>query len=207
MRRQRSADRSVDVALAEFNTLRAEIVSHLNAQAAVVGLGLTALGVIVGFTVKDGGSERLLLAIPPLTLLVVLLYTAGSWRMALIGNYIWTELWPYLTKRVGDESLPSWEGKVAKRQQPLKAIPIAVIIDFPAGAIFIGAGIVALLSIGDREILWLGGWLAVGFAIAVPVVVGLLVRKKSRDGAKALEGKARPPRTAAGPRGCCRRDP
>jgi hypothetical protein len=191
--RRQETDRSVDVALAEFNTLRAEIVSHLNAQAAVVGLGLTALGVIVGFTVKDGGSERLLLAIPPLTLLVVLLHIAGSWRMALIGNYIWTELWPYLAKRVGDKSLPSWEGKVARRQQPLKAILIAVIIDFPAGAIFICASIGALLSIGDHEIFWLGGWLAVGFAIAVPAIVGLLVRKKSRDGAETPKGESSSP--------------
>jgi hypothetical protein len=65
--RRPSPDRAVDVGLAEFETLRAEIVNHLSAQAAVVGLGLTGLGVIIGFSVKEGGSERLLLAIPPLT--------------------------------------------------------------------------------------------------------------------------------------------
>jgi hypothetical protein len=38
----------------------------LTTQAAVVGVGLTGLGVIVGFVVKDQGDRRLLLAVPPL---------------------------------------------------------------------------------------------------------------------------------------------
>ncbi len=41
-------ERAVDVAIAEFNALRAEIVSHVTAQAALVGLALTAAGVILG---------------------------------------------------------------------------------------------------------------------------------------------------------------
>ncbi len=42
---------------------------------------------------KEGADQRLLLAIPPLTLLVVLLHTAETFRAALIGRYIATELW------------------------------------------------------------------------------------------------------------------
>jgi hypothetical protein len=53
------------VAIAEYNALRAEIVSYITAQAALVGLALTAVGVIVGFAVKEGADERILLAIPP----------------------------------------------------------------------------------------------------------------------------------------------
>lgn len=179
--RKSGPDRSVDVALAEFNALRAELVSHLTTQAGVVGLGLTALGVIVGFTVKEGGSERLLLAIPPLTLLVVLLHTAGSWRSALLGNYIRKDLWPYLARRVGDKSLPSWEDRVAARQRPWKAVPIALIIDFPAMAIFIVASVLALIQVGGWDLLWLGGWLAVVGAIAVPTLVGHQIRKDYRS--------------------------
>ena len=59
-------EKRVDVALAEFNALRAEIVASANAGNALIGVGLTALAVIVGFVVKDEGDERLLLAVPPL---------------------------------------------------------------------------------------------------------------------------------------------
>ena len=105
-------EKAVDVAIAEFGALRAEIVSHVTAQAALVGLALTAAGVIVGFTVKEGADQRLLLAIPPLTLLVVLLHTAETFRAALIGRYIAVELWGDLEGRVG--KLSSWEAKVAQ---------------------------------------------------------------------------------------------
>jgi hypothetical protein len=190
--RRSSPDRSVDVALAEFNALRAELVSHLTTQAGVVGLGLTALGVIVGFTVKEGGSERLLLAIPPLTLLVVLLHTAGSWRSNLLGNYIRKDLWPYLASRVGDERLPSWEHEVAARQRPWKAVLMALIIDFPAMAIFIVASVVALFQVEGGSLLWFAGCLSVAGAVLVPLLVGHQIRNSRRDADRATAGNDAP---------------
>lgn len=168
-----SPDRAIDVGLAEFETLRAEIVSHLNAQAAVVGLGLTGLGVIIGFSVKEGGNERLLLAVPPLTLLVVLLHSASSYRLALIGSYIRKELWPYLKERVGDKRLPSWEGRVGERQRSWRSIPLSLVVDFPAMAIFILGSIVALLRVGGCEVFVVVGWASVVGAIVLPSLVGL----------------------------------
>ncbi len=73
------ADKAIDVALAEFQALRNEIISHITTQAAVVGLGLTALGVIFGVVVNNG-EERLLLAVPPIALLVVMLHMAETFR-------------------------------------------------------------------------------------------------------------------------------
>lgn len=73
--------------LAEFSAMRAEKVSYLTGQAAIVALGITALGVVAGFAVKDG-HDRLLLVVPPLVMLVVLGYAAGSYRSNAIGNYI-----------------------------------------------------------------------------------------------------------------------
>jgi hypothetical protein len=174
--RRPSPDRAIDVGLAEFETLRAEIVSHLSAQAAVVGLGLTALGVIIGFSVKEGGSERLLLAIPPLTLLVVLLHAASSYRLALIGKYIRKELWPYLARQAGDPKLPSWEGRVGERQRSWKSIPLSLVVDFPAMAIFILGSIVALLRVGGCDVFVLVGWASVVAAIVLPSLVGLKAR-------------------------------
>jgi hypothetical protein len=47
-----SSAKSVDVALAEFNALRAEVAGRISAQSTFLGAGLTALGLIAGFVVK-----------------------------------------------------------------------------------------------------------------------------------------------------------
>jgi hypothetical protein len=62
--------RALDVAIAEFNALRSEILSTATAQAALVGIGITALGIIVGFVVQKGGDRRLLLAVPAVAAVV-----------------------------------------------------------------------------------------------------------------------------------------
>jgi hypothetical protein len=170
----------VQAALAEFEGLRAEIISHVNSQAALAGLALTAVGVIVGLTVKEGASDRLLLAIPPLTLFMVLLHIGSSYRLSLIGRYIQKDLWPYIAERVGDPELPSWEAKTAERQRSWSEIPVAFFFNFPAMAILIVVSIVSLVLVNESEFFSWAGWLSVLAAIAAPIAVGLWVRATSR---------------------------
>lgn len=108
---------------------------------------------------KEGGDQRLLLAIPPLTLLVVMLHTTENYRAALIGRYIATKLWPSLEGRVG--KLSSWEARVIdRRKQPLHLLlPEIFLLDAPAMAIFILAGGYALVRVGSGEALW---WIGCG---------------------------------------------
>jgi hypothetical protein len=172
-------ERAVDVAIAEFNALRAEIVSHVTAQAALIGLAITAAGVVVGFTVKEGADQRLLLALPPLALLVVLLHTAETFRAASIGRYISTELWEDLEERVGE--LRSWEARVAERRRRhlLLLLPELFLLDFPAMVIFIMAGVYALVQVGGGEALW---WIDVGalvLAVVTPLGFALQIRRES----------------------------
>jgi hypothetical protein len=110
------ATKAVDVMVAEFNALRAEIVARTNSQAALVGVGLTALGVIVGFVVKDKANERLLLALPPLAALVNLLWSIENRRVTLIGAYIREALWPRLQRYTGIDA--SWEKDVHNAARP-----------------------------------------------------------------------------------------
>jgi hypothetical protein len=173
-------ERAIDVAIAEFNALRDEIVSHVAAQAALIGLALTAAGVIVGFTVKDGANQKLLLAIPPLTLLAVLLHTAETFRSALISKYIATELWEDLEGRVG--KLRSWEAGVAnRRQQPLhRMLPEIFVLDFPAMTILILAGGYALVQVGSGGALWWIDCGALALTVLIPIGVSLQMRRESR---------------------------
>jgi hypothetical protein len=81
--------RDIDVGLAEFNALRAEIISRTTAQNALVGIGLTAVGVIYGLALKKAGDDKsLLLAVPPLAALASLLHASETYQVGRIGDYI-----------------------------------------------------------------------------------------------------------------------
>jgi len=104
------AKTGVDVALAEFNALRAELIQLGTAQAAFVGISLTALGVILGSGLNKDGDENLLLIVPPMGIVVILVYFGFGYRAWSIGDYIRTKLWPYLAEQVGP--IHSWEDYV-----------------------------------------------------------------------------------------------
>lgn len=118
------------------------------------------------------------MAIPPLATLVVLLHAAGTYRLALIGDYIGKTLWPYLETQVGP--LPSWQTRVAERQtRTPSAVAKALFVDFPAMILFIGASVFALARLGEHEELWWMGCFMTVLAIAVPLRIGLLVRRSA----------------------------
>jgi len=173
-----AADRAVDVVLAEFNALRTEMVGYLSAQAAVVGLGLTALGVITSLAVGKDGDDGLLMAIPPLVALIVLVHTASTYRVAKIGDYIRESLWPDLEDRVG--AIPSWERYLAGQRSRYRAVVKAIAVDFPAMGLFIAASIIVLATTQSKfDALWWLGAIVTAIAIAFPVGVGSRIRVKS----------------------------
>ena len=175
-------EKRVDVALAEFNALRSELLSYSTAQSALVGVGLTTLAVIVGFVVKEDGDPRLLLAIPPLATVINLLQAANTYRMGTIGKYIQVDLWPYLQRTVKDEQhLPNWEKDVAKRMSTLKTGLPALLVNSTPIILFTAASAVALteaghLNHGLRDL----GWVLAAGSVLVPLllaVVPALLRK------------------------------
>jgi len=177
-------ERFVDVVLAEYNALRAEIVSHITVQAAVVGLGLTAIGVIVGLAANAGGDDQVLLIVPPLSLFVVLIYSAETYRSAAIEIYIYQEIWPILESKVA--TLPSWERAAGSNRFGLNAAWQAVLIDFPAMAVFVFAGVVAQLIDRDHAPLWWIGWGVTACAIVLPAFVGWVIQRKSTTAIEAI---------------------
>jgi hypothetical protein len=176
-------EKRVDVALAEFNALRAEILSYTTAQAALIGVGLTALAVIVGFVVKEGGDDRLLLAIPPLALVINLLQAANTYRMATIGRYIQESLWPYLQREVGDEDLPSWEAEVAGRVRKWWMSLVGLVVNAPATLLFFAASVGALVEQGhvDHDLRDVG-WVCAVMSLVAPILIaGLMALARVRS--------------------------
>jgi hypothetical protein len=137
-----------DVALAEFNALRAEINNRMTTTAALVGVGLTALGVIVSLVVKEDGDERLLLTVPPLAIAVNFLWAVENRQVGLIGRYIRTRLWPYL--REGDDRLPSWEEDCAERRHGLVNVLRSIGTDFALTLVFVVAAASSLVIPGGQ---------------------------------------------------------
>jgi hypothetical protein len=173
--RDDALDQRVSIALAEFNALRAEIVSHSSAEYAAVGVGLTALAVIVGFVVKEGGDERLLLAIPPLALFINLVQAASNFRNARIATYIQRDLWPYLQGLVGQPTPPSWELWAAKRRRSVARMLVALTVDAAGILLFSIASAIAVVQarhldtgLGDL------GWVCCGLSIALPACLAVI---------------------------------
>ena len=171
--------RAVDVALAEFNALRAEILSRTTAQSALVGVGLTAVGVIFGFVAREGAGDQLLLAVPPVAAAVSLLSAAETYRVKLIGRYIQERLWPHLRDQVGP--LPSWEKEVAGRSRHASKLVIALLLDFPATFLFASASAASLLAVekADKTLVAVG-WVLTSVTLLVPMGIGLIIRLPAR---------------------------
>jgi hypothetical protein len=183
-----AASRAVDVLLAEFNALRAEIVARTNSQAALVGVGLTALGVIVGFVVKDKANERLLLALPPLAVLVNLLWSIENRRVTLIGAYIREALWRTL-QNYTDITI-SWENEVQERRATgLKAI-FSVMAEGTLIATFAGAAIAGQWVASDKVsgALEICGWVLAVFAAVLPAWFAL--KNRNEHSPQAVSGTA-----------------
>lgn len=133
-----AASRAVDAALAEFAALRAEIAGYINTQAALIGITLTAFGVILGIVFAKDGDSRIAAAIPFLSFLVMLLYASASYKTDKVGRYIEIELWPFIRSQVGD-ALPSWQSRARiTRREVLLGVPLqsAVVILLVGTSIF-----------------------------------------------------------------------
>jgi hypothetical protein len=163
--RAEPSDKSLTVALAEFNALRALIASRFQIQSAALFGALTAIGVIAGLAIKNSADHELVLLIPLLSSGASVLYTEQSRRIGITGAYIRLCLWPYLA--AGDENLPSWEKWWLDHGGLM-----ATVGDAPGALLFLAASVGTLIyaaSAGGETLLW---WLsAAATAIAVAFVV------------------------------------
>lgn len=81
-------DKIIDVAIAEYNQLRAEAIGNQNRQGALVGIGLTAIGAIMTIALHAQSNHHLLLAVPPFALVLTLLHLGQARTITRIDDYI-----------------------------------------------------------------------------------------------------------------------
>lgn len=179
----------MEAALAEFNALRQEVVGIRQAQGAIVGLGITALGLLLTFGLQTDGDERLLLAVPWAALLVCLLHTAESWQLHRLGDYIRLRTWPFIQAA---SSYPhSWE---AEHSVPVKgwgSIVRAGLFDGATCILFASTGLAALiLSSPSGWETWVPGGAAILATLCLPLVFAISLtraRKRSRETDPAVD--------------------
>jgi hypothetical protein len=106
--RELSKAEQVQVALAEYATLRGEIASRISAQDAMIGIHVTAVAAIIGFALAERGSLIMLLIVPPLSCAVSAMYVNHNAYIRLISHYIETKLRPVLVSDVRSNEL-GWE--------------------------------------------------------------------------------------------------
>jgi hypothetical protein len=181
----------VDVALKEYDSLRAEILAHTQAQTTLVSVALTATAAIAGFAfgAKADEAQRLqiLLALPLVLSGLGLAYLTHSYGTATIGRYIKERLWPTLKDAVPDDgqglttALPSWEKQLSRGGKAL--LSPGGFLSWLPGLITFGAPSVAALAInsGHASLPWVSntvdglGWAWLVDAVIAVVALVLLV--------------------------------
>lgn len=182
------SDRKLEV----YKALREEIVHHIQAMSALLGVGLTASAAIGGFSLnKHTGDRQALLVLPFVLSGLALAQMNHEIQIRRLGEYIRTYVWP---SNESPDAAPSWEQWIAdvriarsSRQNPAKAA------HFAANVVVFGVPSIGALLITIPEA-WHRVWLGVvwGLGLCTMVAVTVIVRLINTE-LKASDGK--PPRS------------
>jgi len=169
--------KAIDVAVAEFNALRSELLSRSATQSALVGVGFAAIGIIYSSALGDRGDQGLLLAIPFIAAAAILAYAGEGFKINAIGSYIRDQLWPFLQART-DAALPSWEHHLYLGRRDIKRS----LITAPIGALFYIVGMTAAVY-PSPVALWTRVLAAVVLTAASTIAIALMFIGRARNAA------------------------
>jgi hypothetical protein len=86
----------VDVALKEFESVRAEIAAHQRTKSQYLTLAITATGAIGAFALGRNGNRDALLVLPLVLSGLTIIYLRHNVDIELLGQYVRSRLWPYV---------------------------------------------------------------------------------------------------------------
>jgi hypothetical protein len=161
------AGRDVDVALAEFAALRAEIASSKTVQSTSIGVGLTAIGAIFAFALQKNGTTDTLLVVAPFSLVINVVYFAEAVRIRRVGDYIRKYLWQYLEDRTGYPH--SWEKEHARQVKRFSGIVAETLFGGAVPLLLACIGAIALLYSHADAAPAAIGWISVALTLIIPI--------------------------------------
>jgi hypothetical protein len=111
-----------EIALGEFQSVRAEIAMHQQAKTRYLTLALTATGAIGAFALGRNGNIEALLVLPLVLSGLAIVYLKHNLDVENLGEYVRDQLWPLLQStwgrsKTGDiGELPSWDAWINNRR-------------------------------------------------------------------------------------------
>jgi hypothetical protein len=170
---------TVQVALAEFSALRAEIKDRSSLAWTLVNLNLTATTAVAGFALSNKSAYSLLLVLPLISPAFGMLFIDHSLNIRKLGSYIHEHLRSVIVDSTDDERLLRYEEWVRdyETRRALRWVPFgipllllfagfpltALVLTYPTTVVSIHPG----LGLGWAWTLWAGG--------LVLVIVNLLL--------------------------------
>lgn len=172
----RQAEHQIEIALAEYGELRAEISRRSQAQGALLALALTATAAVGSYGFGSPDRREALLVLPFVLSGLALVYLHYAILSSTIGRYIRTELWPFLqeasTTNPEMPEAPSWELWIARdRQRRGRSSPAGLVTFLGQGTVFGVPAVGALLA--TRSLAW-GHSLAPIWGLGILAVLGAL---------------------------------
>jgi hypothetical protein len=187
-----------DVARAEFDALRSELLARAQAQSGLFATALTILAAISGFALAgETGRTEMLLVLPLVLsgLAISLIDSIQSTRR--IADYIRDHLWERLPT-TPSASFPSWEHYISEFRKANQMRPSVYLASgtLPVVLIFVAPSIASLTITGqewdsDLAPLWWAGVLSLLTLLAV--AMSLLRPPKTPTSERQDHSEARPP--------------
>jgi hypothetical protein len=144
-------DRILDLVLAEFNALNAEITSTASSQQTLISLNITAQAAVAGLVVADKADPKLLFVSAVLSSALGLVYVANAVHIANMGSYITDVLRLIAAEKTGEGRLLGWVQHYRVHHRVLRLLYRGLMI----GGLFCGFPMVALVwVIPHLDTLW-----------------------------------------------------
>lgn len=174
----------MSVLLAEFQTLRDEMLQRTGHQTALFGVTVTALAAALAF----GPTVEVLVMLPWIALVITIAMARHWYWYQMMSLYLRKKLIPAIRDEVGQ--VPSWEDdNLVAHRSALGVVAVAVLEGtIPASYVVIGFTATCLLAQQNHKELVLPGLLASLVALLVIGVVGIrtLVQEKRMDATTPL---------------------
>jgi hypothetical protein len=153
----------INVALAEYTALRAEVTNRISGQDTMLSLYMTATAAIFGFSLSGHANSLILLVLPLLSAAVRLLYHNHNQYIRLVSAYINDQLRPLITDCVSEPRLLGWQQRTAEYHRGPRrhrlAHPVGLALLFPVPAAVALVLVVPRLASPWTWLVWSSGWL------------------------------------------------
>lgn len=153
----------INVALAEYTALRAEVTNRISGQDTMLNLYMTATAAIFGLALSGHANSLILLILPLLSAAARLLYHNHNLYIKLVSAYIRDQLRPLIIDHLGEPRLLGWQQQSAEyhrgpwRRRLAHPAGLALLFPIPAAAAL--ALVVPRLASPWTWLAWSSGWL------------------------------------------------